>query len=70
MRTLDQLPVAPPPGEQRRDGPPRQPEQRVLVALGAAWALTSGWFLFWPGPRARFWSCRCGWAKRSSGAKP
>ncbi len=50
MRTLDQLPVPPQPGEQRRDGPLRQPEQRVLVALGAAWALTAGWFLFWPVP--------------------
>ncbi len=26
------------------------PEQRVLVALSAAWALTAGWFLFWPVP--------------------
>jgi len=50
MRTLDQVPVAPQPGEQRRDGPLQQPEQRVLVALGAAWALTAGWFLFWPVP--------------------
>ncbi|MBD2718379.1 NHLP bacteriocin system secretion protein [Synechococcus sp. FACHB-909] len=25
-------------------------ERRVLVALGSAWALTAGWFLFWPVP--------------------
>ncbi|MEA5442561.1 NHLP bacteriocin system secretion protein [Cyanobium gracile] len=25
-------------------------EKRVLVALGTAWALTAGWFLFWPVP--------------------
>jgi HlyD family secretion protein len=25
-------------------------ERRVLVALGTAWALTAGWFLFWPVP--------------------
>lgn len=50
MRTLDQVPVAPQPGELHRNGPLQQPEQRVLVALGAAWALTAGWFLFWPVP--------------------
>ncbi|WP_259725998.1 NHLP bacteriocin system secretion protein [Synechococcus sp. CS-1332] len=25
-------------------------ERRVLIALGTAWALTAGWFLFWPVP--------------------
>ncbi|MCP9859401.1 MULTISPECIES: NHLP bacteriocin system secretion protein [unclassified Cyanobium] len=25
-------------------------ERRVLLALGSAWALTAGWFLFWPVP--------------------
>jgi len=28
----------------------RQSEQQVLIALGTAWALTAGWFLFWPVP--------------------
>lgn len=28
----------------------RVAEQPVLIALGAAWALTAGWFLFWPVP--------------------
>lgn len=50
MRTLDQAPGAPQPGEQRNDGPLRHPEQQVLVALGTAWALTAGWFLLWPVP--------------------
>ena len=50
MRTLDQAPGAPQPGEQRNHGPLRHPEQQVLVALGTAWALTAGWFLLWPVP--------------------
>ncbi|MCP9833941.1 MULTISPECIES: NHLP bacteriocin system secretion protein [unclassified Cyanobium] len=37
MRNLNRLP-----------GPPD--ERRVLLALGSAWALTAGWFLFWPVP--------------------
>ena len=28
----------------------RHPERQVLVALGTAWALSAGWFLFWPVP--------------------
>ena len=28
----------------------RVAEQPVLIALGAVWALTAGWFLFWPVP--------------------
>ena len=30
--------------------PEETSERRVLVALGTAWALTAGWFLFWPVP--------------------
>ncbi len=30
--------------------PEEASERRVLVALGTAWALTAGWFLFWPVP--------------------
>ena len=50
MRTLEQPPATPSAGVQRPDGLLRHPEQRVLVALGTAWALTAGWFLFWPVP--------------------
>jgi len=39
-----------PAAEPNGAGPLQHPEQRVLVALGAAWALTAGWFLFWPVP--------------------
>ena len=51
MRTLDQRPGDPHPADLRSDdGPQPHPEQQVLVALGTAWALTAGWFLFWPVP--------------------
>jgi HlyD family secretion protein len=30
--------------------PEETSERRVLVALGTAWALAAGWFLFWPVP--------------------
>lgn len=30
--------------------PEETSERRVLVALGTAWGLTAGWFLFWPVP--------------------
>ena len=47
----DPRPEDPHPGNLRSDNGPRpHPEQRVLIALGTAWALTAGWFLFWPVP--------------------
>ena len=50
MRTLDPRPVEPLPTALRRDAPLSHSERRVLVALASAWALTAGWFLFWPVP--------------------
>ena len=50
MRTLDPRPVEPLPTGLGRDAPLSHPERRVLVALARAWALTAGWFLFWPMP--------------------
>ena len=50
MRALKPIPSEPLPGDLPSERPLRHPERQVLVALGTAWALTAGWFLFWPVP--------------------
>ena len=50
MHALKPTPGDPLPGDLRSERPLRHPERQVLVALGTAWALTAGWFLFWPVP--------------------
>jgi len=50
MHALKPTPGDPLPGDLRGERPLRHPERQVLVALGTAWALSAGWFLFWPVP--------------------
>ena len=50
MHALKPTPGDPLPGDLRSERPLRHPERQVLVALGTAWALSAGWFLFWPVP--------------------
>lgn len=49
-RAVKPVCINPLPGDRRSERSLRHPERQVLVALGTAWALTAGWFLFWPVP--------------------